>query len=110
MFYVIILLKENEINLLEKLFLPDNLVSKQIWKQDWRISQTLSFVNCDPIGLNNNERRTLKKIYQMRKTFVFFFCTCKILIKTTSSSFGFVPTKRVCVTAFATLSIVDAAD
>jgi len=36
--------------------------------------------------------------------------TCKILIKTTSSSFGFVPTKRVCVTAFATLSIVDAAD
>ena len=36
--------------------------------------------------------------------------TCKILIKTTSSSFGFVPTKRVCVTAFATLSIADAAD
>jgi hypothetical protein len=40
----------------------------------------------------------------------FFFFTCKILIKTTSSSFGFVPTKRVCVMAFATLSIVDAAD
>jgi hypothetical protein len=36
--------------------------------------------------------------------------TCKILIKTTSSSLGFVPTKRVCVTAFATLSIADAAD
>ena len=36
--------------------------------------------------------------------------TCKILISTTSSSLGLVPTKRVCVTAFATLSIADAAD
>jgi hypothetical protein len=45
----------------------------------------------------------------MKKTFRKVF-TCKILIKTTSSSFAFVPTKRVCVTALATLSIVDAAD
>jgi hypothetical protein len=35
--------------------------------------------------------------------------TWKILIKTTSSSFGFVSTKRVWVTALAALSIADAA-
>jgi hypothetical protein len=54
------------------------------------------------------EEPNFKNLFFERKFFVKF--TCKILIKTTSSSFGFVPTKRVCVTAFATLSIADAAD
>ncbi len=47
--------------------------------------------------------------YEQNRGFDEMF-TCKILIKTTSSSLGLVPTKRAWVTAFATLSIVDAAD